>query len=236
MILIICMAGFNTRFHDAGFDIPKYLLPWGESTVIREILTQLTSDGAFKEIILLANRRDRYFADSLESSVAEFEPSIHYIGDTLGQAHTAYIGAALSLSGGPILIHNADTIVTHRDIKKIGGLLVKHDAFIDVFSGDNPAFCFVDCQDGKAIGIAEKKRLTKHASSGLYGFKSAADYAEWYTKALDAHRGGEVFVSDVLAQIISHKKSIAVNQLNTREETIVIGSPQEYSVALSGRT
>ena len=39
MALIICMAGLNTRFHDVGFDIPKYLLPWGESTIIQELLT-----------------------------------------------------------------------------------------------------------------------------------------------------------------------------------------------------
>ena len=56
--LVICMAGYNTRFHDVGFDIPKYLLPWGDETIIHEIIKQL---GTFEETILLANKRDSYF-------------------------------------------------------------------------------------------------------------------------------------------------------------------------------
>ena len=46
--LVICMAGLNTRFHDVGFDIPKYLLPWREETIIYEILKQL---GTFDEVL-----------------------------------------------------------------------------------------------------------------------------------------------------------------------------------------
>ena len=53
--LVICMAGLNTRFHDVGFDIPKYLLPWGDETIIHSILKNL---GEFDDVVLLANKRD----------------------------------------------------------------------------------------------------------------------------------------------------------------------------------
>jgi len=58
MNLIFCIAGLNTRFHDFGFDVPKYLLPWGkDSTIIVEII-KCMGEYSFEEIILLANNRD----------------------------------------------------------------------------------------------------------------------------------------------------------------------------------
>ena len=72
--LVICMAGLNTRFHDVGFDIPKYLLPWGDETIIHSILKNL---GEFDDVVLLANKRDEYFKN--------FRPFFHYVDDVLVQ-------------------------------------------------------------------------------------------------------------------------------------------------------
>ena len=77
--LVICMAGLNTRFHDVGFDIPKYLLPWNNHTIIHEILKQL---GKFDEVLLLANKRDMYFKPQLLETIEPLgltENNIHYI-------------------------------------------------------------------------------------------------------------------------------------------------------------
>ena len=87
--LIICMAGYNTRFHDVGFDIPKYLLPWNDTTIIHDILQNL---GEVQQTVLIANKRDVYFKDQLLETIKPLglnENDILYIGDTKGQAHTA---------------------------------------------------------------------------------------------------------------------------------------------------
>jgi CTP:molybdopterin cytidylyltransferase MocA len=80
--LIVCMAGYNTRFHDVGFDIPKYLLPWNDTTIIHDILKNL---GPTKQTILVANNRDRYFSNQLVETIKPLglnESNILYIGDT----------------------------------------------------------------------------------------------------------------------------------------------------------
>ena len=90
--LVICMAGYNTRFHDVGFDNPKYLLPWNGTTIIHEILKNL---GPTKQTILVANNRDKYFSNQLLENIQSLglnENNILYIGDTKGQAHTAAVG------------------------------------------------------------------------------------------------------------------------------------------------
>ena len=227
------MAGFNTRFHDAGFDIPKYLLPWGDKTIIHEILNELTRNTTFEEIILLANRRDAYFLKKLELAVADFpQAEIAYIGDTLGQAHTAAIGAGMAQTDGALFIHNADTVLTNRNFEKMTEQLSKYDAVVDVFSADNPKYCYVEVDDHLVTEILEKQKVTNIASSGLYGFKSPSQYITEYKKALDTHRGGEVYISNVLSNILKEGFVVAT-ELSAEDETLVIGSPQEYSKAIS---
>ena len=66
--LIICMAGLNTRFHNVGFDIPKYLLPWGKNTIIYEILYQIKKNYTFSNYLLIANKRDQSFKKQLKKN------------------------------------------------------------------------------------------------------------------------------------------------------------------------
>ena len=143
--LVICMAGLNTRFHDVGFDIPKYLLPWREETIIYEILKQL---GTFDEVLLLANKRDVYFMPDLIKTIEPLglgKNNIHYIGDTNGQAHTAYIGASLLKNKlQTFFVHNADTLLIGRDFKSIESTM--SDAYVDVFIANNPKYCNRDCR------------------------------------------------------------------------------------------
>ena len=60
------MAGYNTRFHDVGFDIPKYLLPWNGTTIIHDIIQNL---GETHQTVLVANKRDAYFKDQLLETI-----------------------------------------------------------------------------------------------------------------------------------------------------------------------
>ena len=140
--LVICMAGYNTRFHDVGFDIPKYLLPWNGTTIIHDILQNL---GETHQTILVANKRDIYFKEQLLETIEPlglYENNVLYIGDTKGQAHTAAIGIdQLYVSSIPTFIHNADTILTGRQLDFTADTLEDtHDAYVDVFVGNSPKY------------------------------------------------------------------------------------------------
>jgi choline kinase len=65
MNLVICMAGKNTRFHDLGYELPKYLLPIGGKTLIYKILENLNRDKIFQNIYLIPHERDRHFYPEL---------------------------------------------------------------------------------------------------------------------------------------------------------------------------
>lgn len=227
------MAGLNTRFHDVGFDIPKYLLPWKNETIIYEILKQL---GTFDEVLLLANKRDYYFMPDLVKTIEPLgldKNNIHYIGDTNGQAHTAYIGASLLKNKTQtFFVHNADTLLIGRDFKSIEETM--SDAYIDVFIANNPKYSYVRSKDGLVTEIAEKSTISPFASSGLYGFYNAKLYENMYESLSENFTGKEMYIADVLDYMIkSNNLFVGLNELNNSYETIVLGTPQEYGLEVA---
>jgi dTDP-glucose pyrophosphorylase len=231
--LVICMAGLNTRFHDVGFDIPKYLLPWREETIIYEILKQL---GTFDEVLLLANKRDVYFMPDLIKTIEPLglgKNNIHYIGDTNGQAHTAYIGASLLKNKQQtFFVHNADTLLIGRDFKSIESVM--SDAYVDVFIANNPKYSYVRSKDGLVTEIAEKSSISPFASSGLYGFYNAQLYEKMYEALSENFTGKEMYIANVLDYMIKNNNLfVGLNELNNSYETIVLGTPQEYGLEIA---
>lgn len=231
--LIICMAGYNTRFHDVGFDIPKYLLPWNNTTIIHDILKGF---GPTKQTILVANKRDVYFKEQLLESIRPLgltEDNILYIGDTKGQAHTAAIGMTqikdMSL---PTFIHNADTIVTGRKFEDIVIQMDNFfDVYVDVFVGNSPKYSYVRAFESVVIEIVEKKQISPYASSGLYGFSSAHLYSNYYNNFVQEKE--ELYISDVIQGMLIDNMRACMNGLGNYQETLVLGSPQEYGIEIA---
>jgi len=228
--LVICMAGLNTRFHDVGFDIPKYLLPWQDNTIIHTILKELDH---FDDVVLVANKRDNYFRKELLDSIAPLglhDRNVLYIGDTNGQAHTAYIGAsAVKDSSQPLFVHNADTLLIGRELKHIQFA----DGYVDVFVANNPNYSYVRSREGLVTDVVEKSAITPFASSGLYGFTSAEFYKDIFDNLLNSFTGKEMYIANLLSYMISKGYSVNLNDLSSQHETIVLGTPQEYGLEIT---
>ena len=234
--LVICMAGYNTRFHDVGFDIPKYLLPWNGTTIIHDILE---SFGEVQQTVLVANKRDVYFKEQLLETIKPLglnENNILYIGDTKGQAHTAAVGIGqLFYTELPTFIHNADTIVKGRSLGLIADMMNDlYDSYIDVFVGNSPKYSYVRAFEETVLEIVEKKQISPYASSGLYGFLTASMYMSYYDSCIQ--QNNELYVADVIQSMIGAGRKAFMNGLGNNQETIVLGSPQEYGIEIARQT
>ncbi len=234
------MAGYNTRFHDVGFDIPKYLLPWNGTTIIHDILKNF---GEVQQTVLIANKRDVYFKDQLLETIKPLglnENDILYIGDTKGQAHTAAVGIGqLYNTEMPTFIHNADTIVKGRTLDTIGNTMNdEYDAYIDVFVGNSPKYSYVRAFEETVLEIVEKKQISPYASSGLYGFLTASLYMNYFDSlwAKQYEEKNELYVADVIQSMIRAERKVYMNGLGNNQETIVLGSPQEYGIEIARQT
>ena len=230
MILILTMAGHYQRFKDAGFNIPKYLLPWGARTVLSKILHELIAPGDITKIFLVCNVRDEAFMPHVRAVMTELgvdRKNLLMIADTKGQAETAMFGIlaagkdAVSYTE-PVMVHNIDTILLSRHKDGVLNSLKAADAYVDVFSANSHNYSYVlTGGDDTIIEIAEKIVLSTMATSGLYAFRDAKTFLDYY-------RSSDVFISDVLQRMISSDLRVVKGPVHAESDTIVLGTPAEY--------
>jgi NDP-sugar pyrophosphorylase family protein len=240
MDLVICMAGKNTRFHDLGYDIPKYLLPFPKTSVIQNIINYLDPYKIFSEIFLVAHERDIHFKPDLLNSLDALgisENNLFYVGETSGQAETAYLATNLikRKKDSQIVIHNADTVLFDRDLTFIKSQLIDNYGFVDTFYSNSENYSYVKLNEDKITEIVEKKVISQHATSGLYGFTSLSDYQKYYSeykRELDINSTSEIYISEIIKFMISKGKIFKTKLQTLNQNTIVLGSPKEYIEAL----
>ena len=230
MNIIFTMAGNYQRFRDEGFNIPKYLLPWGNSNVLSKIITELTVNFKYENIILLANIKDHAYFPHIKS-IMKFhgvaQENLIGLGETSGQAETALFGVNYLeeryKSNSPLLIHNIDTILLNRDIYNIEKALLLSNGYVDVFHANSKEYSYVITNSSdEVIEIAEKIVISDNATSGLYGFKNPQIFKKNYSTDTQ-------YISQILSNIMKEKKSsIKIGKLYQEKETIVLGTPHEY--------
>ena len=238
MNLVICMAGRNTRFHDVGIDIPKYLLPLSGRPVIEVILQNLITSKSFSNVYLVAHQRDIYFQRELQASLLNLgiEPeNLLYIGETRGQADTA--NESLSLLNmnldEPVVFHNADTILLNRDTLTLKKSLQMGHGSIDVFTAKSPNYSYVEIQNNRILVIVEKRVISNWATSGLYGFPSGAVFQNYFKKFSElslSRSAKELYISDIINLMLADSFNFEPLSHNLKgpSNTLVIGSPEEY--------
>ncbi len=230
MILILTMAGRYQRFVDEGHKLPKYLLPWGDKTVLSAILSELQKDRQFAQVFLVANHRDEPYMPHVKAIMRLLGiPADHLTltHDTKGQAATALLGVQAVEKAGlppqPIVFHNIDTLLYQRDIASMATALATHDGYIDVFTSHNPNYSYVLIDAQRRVReIAEKIVVSDLATSGLYGFKTAATFTDHY----DADE--DLYISSVYKRMIGKGCSVITGAKHRESDTIVLGTPLEY--------
>jgi NDP-sugar pyrophosphorylase family protein len=235
MNLIMTMAGQYQRFAREGYKIPKYLLPWGDRTILSVILNELNKEKIFQNIILVANQRDEAFLPHVyDVMLRQKVPKENLLvtHDTSGQVETARLGVnALrkiqNAQETPILVHNIDTILRNRNLLDISNLLDHNAGFIDVFSANNHDYSYVLLDEGRRVtDIAEKIVISNLATSGLYGFNSIETFDKFASS-------DDIYISSIYRRMVSCGVRVVTGIEHKEQETIVLGTPLEYMNASS---
>lgn len=239
MNLVFCMAGVYRRFREAGYTTPKFLLPWDGRPVMAHIIEHMYDSAAFADAVFVANQRDRGHEGEVHAVLAGFgipADRLVFVGDTRGQAETALLGLdhleKLGAAGAaPVLFHNIDTVLMGRDFRAIARALAECDGYIDSFDNDSPAYSYVRAgADGVVTEMAEKVVISRHATTGLYGFASGDLYRRWASQAATI---GEFYISDVYKAMLAAGLTIKTNTDSAGHRTVIIGTPAEYQSVVS---
>jgi hypothetical protein len=230
--VVVTMAGESRRFREAGYAVPKYRLRVRGRTLFAwaiESLRGYLDEGARLILVCLAD----------DASVTEFvtaechamgfaAPTVELLdAPTAGQAETVLAAAPHVAPGQQLIIYNIDT---HVRPEAFGPDTLAGDGCIPCFPGAGDAWSFVAAgSDGRVTAVAEKRRISPHASVGLYVFRDLALYREAYDDTQRvAVAGGrsERFVAPMYAALLDAGRDIRMTAL-TKHDVIPLGTPAE---------
>ena len=229
------MAGVGSRFINAGYFKPKFLLKLNtRETILDVIFKNIYSENV--EYFAICNNVNKHWIseDLKRKNSALNKIKLIFIDQTKGQAESLHSGLRyllkkkIATKETPFITHNIDTILLKRKIDSIFSILYQCDGIIDSFISRSKNFSYVKLNKYKNVAsLMEKKVVSNRASSGLYGFSSIKKYINFYQK-IDSNEKKEKYISQVINLMIKGGLIFKDCMNNKAENTVVLGTPKEY--------
>jgi hypothetical protein len=146
-----------------------------------------------------------------------------------GQAETAFDALVHADLGQPLWIFNIDTYVAPHAMRPQD--LDAATGCVPVFNSSEPNMSFVRYgSGGDVIEVAEKNPISSWATVGLYGFRSAARFAECYQEAYERGRirvaNAERYVAPLYEVMLNDGERVVAPRLEARDVHI-LGTPAQ---------
>jgi HAD superfamily hydrolase (TIGR01509 family) len=209
--LVIPMAGDGKRFMDAGYLVPKPLIPIPKNSMIYEVYTHLniTSNCIF---IVKKSHKDIYNIDKTLDTIHPNCTIINVEKTTQGSVETILLSEPHINNDNPLIISNCDNIVIWDSVDFMYMMnKLDADGGIVCFKDSDPKWSFVKLNDdNQIIEVAEKKPISDNATSGIYYWKRGSDFVK-YAKQMIAENyrvNGEFYTAPVYNFAINDGKKI----------------------------
>lgn len=222
------MAGRGSRFADAGYSLPKPLIPANGRPMFSWALDSIDfyEQDIDRVIFICLEEHVRRFG--LDKELKKEYPSCEIIVVdfvTEGQACTVLLARKAINNSTPLCIYNIDTFFRSGLKRIIRNPKKRLDGIITVFSATNPGYSYARIgKDGFVEEVAEKKRISSDATIGLYFFSKGSDFvsAAEAMIAKNLRVNGEFYVAPCYNELIARGKRIVPDRA---EIFHVLGDP-----------
>jgi hypothetical protein len=233
-MIVIPMAGLSSRFFNAGYVLPKYMLDAHGQTLFAHAVNSfsLYFDTHFFLFIVRDLYDTEYFVqkECNKLGIKNYQIIVLY-NNTNGQADTVRLGLkAANILNQSITIFNIDTF---RPGFIFPDFIENCDGYLEVFKGQGDNWSFVKAIDNsqRVIETAEKKPISNLCSTGLYYFKSSDNFMCAFEKESKKDSSelcnGEIYVAPMYNDLIKNNKDIRYHLIHDNE-VIFCGVPEEY--------
>lgn len=218
--IVVPMAGRGQRFVDAGYRLPKPLLPVHGVPMIRLVIGNLTPNRPHRFIFIC--QREHLEDHGLAEALRAWAPGSAVIaldGITEGAACTVLSGEELIDDEAPLMIANCDQWVSvpiddylaASDVRSADGRSV--DGLIMTMTADDPKWSFVGFDAaGRVDRVVEKQPISRTATVGIYNFAEGRRFVSGARAMIREGRrvNGEFYVAPVYNELIADGARIAV--------------------------
>ena len=236
MIVIITMAGLGTRFRKAGYNCPKYRIEAKGKTLFDWSMESLVGyNKKVSKYIFVVRKEDGSEAFIRDHMAGYGIENIEVIGIdhmTDGQATTCMLAIPHCDPNEEILVYNIDTYVEPNEMKYEA---ISGDGHIPCFHAEGEHWSFVKLgEDGTAVEVREKQRISDNCTLGAYYFKSAGLYQRLYEEYYaddNKLEKNEKYIAPLYNYMIEKRMKVTVSIVDA-EKVHALGTPEELDVFL----
>ena len=237
--IVVPMAGRGQRFVDAGYRVPKPLIPVHGVPMIRLVIANLMPRRPHRFIFIC--QREHLADHDLEASLRAWAPGAAVVGldgMTEGAACTVLRSAALIDGAAPLMIANCDQwIAASVDDYLAAGDDPATDGLIMTMEADDPKWSFVGFDAaGRVERVVEKQPISRTATVGIYNFSEGSRFvaAAEAMIAKDLRVNGEFYVAPVYNEMLAEGARVAVHGIGRVEAGMHgLGTPNDLKAFLA---
>jgi dTDP-glucose pyrophosphorylase len=218
LTIVIPMAGRGSRFADAGYALPKPLLPIHGVPMIEVVVANLRPSCAHRFVFIA--QREHLDAFGLQERLEAIAPGCGVVaidGVTEGAACTVLLAEPEIDPDDVLVIANSDQWVD-TDVDRHLGLLAADglDGLIMTMAADHPKWSYVRLDaERRVCGVVEKEVVSDEATVGIYAFARGADFVDGARRmiARDDRVNGEFYVAPVYNELLRDGARLAYDNI-----------------------
>lgn len=203
--IVVPMAGRGQRFVDAGYTLPKPLIPVHGIAMVDMVIANLMPNIPHRFHFLVQKDHAEFYG--LASKLSNRVPGCTVTvvdGVTEGAACTVLLARNFIDSDDALMIANCDQYID-ADIDAYLAALGDADGLIMTMEADDPKWSFVRRDEaGRVVQVVEKEVVSNEATVGIYNFRLGRDFVRAADDmiAADKRVNGEFYVAPAYDMLI----------------------------------
>jgi dTDP-glucose pyrophosphorylase len=214
--IVVPMAGRGSRFANAGYTVPKPLIPVGGKPMIQWVIDNVRPSAPHRFIFICLADHLREFPD-VPATLRRLCPRcaiVEVAQVTEGAACTVLLAREFIDNDNPLMIANADQFIEISIDQYLAQMAdQKADGLIMTFWADHPKWSYCRMRpDGTVAQVVEKQVVSNEATVGIYNFRRGRDYV----RAADAmiarnlRVNNEFYVAPTYDQLIEEGRKVVI--------------------------
>lgn len=210
--IVVPMAGRGSRFANAGFTLPKPLVPVRGVPMIRLVIENLRP--ACPHCFVFLCLREHLDTYALQAKLQQWAPDCKVVAVetvTEGAACTVLLARELIDDATPLMIANSDQYVDIDINRYLGAMEGGSDGLIMTMKARDPKWSYVRFDQDRIVEVVEKVVVSDEATVGIYNFRQGRMFVAATLEMIDKNLrvNGEFYVAPAYNQMISRGLKIA---------------------------
>jgi dTDP-glucose pyrophosphorylase len=238
LTIVIPMAGRGSRFADAGYALPKPLLPVHGVPMIEAVVRNLSPSEPARFVFIC--RREHLAGYGFEAGLRQAAPGCVIVPIdevTEGAACTVLLAEPAIDPDDVLVIANSDQWVDHTMDAHLAALRRDGlDGLIMTMTADDPKWSFVELDAARRVtNVVEKEVVSDEATVGIYTFARGGDFlrAARAMIAADKRVNGEFYVAPAYNELVAAGAAIGIDNIGAEGDGMYgLGIPADYEAFL----